>query len=160
MAEWLGAGLQNLSQWFDSATHLQQMPLMYVRGFFCGTCLTEAFVCLRQTHPTAALRLRSPRYQARVLRASRQVRTPKKLSCLNQRRYAELDSASFTLTKVTAAARRAIRSPPQWRAVADEPRIANLRHLSSSITLWQRISFRNIELPYPKMNQRRNNVLP
>ncbi len=34
LAEWLGAGLQNLSQWFDSATHLQQMPLRYLRGIF------------------------------------------------------------------------------------------------------------------------------
>ena len=26
LAEWLGAGLQNLSQWFDSATHLIKVP--------------------------------------------------------------------------------------------------------------------------------------
>ena len=32
MAEWLGAGLQNLSQWFDSATHLSKMPLSSLRG--------------------------------------------------------------------------------------------------------------------------------
>ncbi len=34
LAEWLGAGLQNLSQWFDSATHLSKMPQTYVRGIF------------------------------------------------------------------------------------------------------------------------------
>ena len=33
LAEWLGAGLQNLSQWFDSATHLQ-MPLQTAAGAF------------------------------------------------------------------------------------------------------------------------------
>ena len=32
LAEWLGTGLQNQAQWFDSATHLQQMPLRYLRG--------------------------------------------------------------------------------------------------------------------------------
>ena len=34
LAEWLGTGLQNQAQWFDSATHLQQMPLRYLRGIF------------------------------------------------------------------------------------------------------------------------------
>ena len=31
LAEWLGAGLQNLSQWFDSATHLLK-PLLSESG--------------------------------------------------------------------------------------------------------------------------------
>ena len=30
LAEWLGAGLQNLSQWFDSATHLQKCLYSYL----------------------------------------------------------------------------------------------------------------------------------
>ena len=34
LAEWLGAGLQNLSQWFDSATHLSKTPVSDAeRGF-------------------------------------------------------------------------------------------------------------------------------
>ena len=34
LAEWLGAGLQNLSQWFDSATHLKKTPFSDAeRGF-------------------------------------------------------------------------------------------------------------------------------
>ena len=32
LAEWLGAGLQNLSQWFDSATHLLKCLWSYSRG--------------------------------------------------------------------------------------------------------------------------------
>lgn len=34
MAEWLGIGLQNRVQQFESAWHLQQMPLRLFRGFF------------------------------------------------------------------------------------------------------------------------------
>ena len=34
MAEWLGTGLQNLLQQFDSASHLQQMPFRYLRGIY------------------------------------------------------------------------------------------------------------------------------
>ena len=32
LAEWLGAGLQNLSQWFDSATHLRNPLSAMLRG--------------------------------------------------------------------------------------------------------------------------------
>ena len=32
LAEWLGAGLQNLSQWFDSATHLKKCLWSNSRG--------------------------------------------------------------------------------------------------------------------------------
>ena len=34
LAEWLGAGLQNLSQWFDSATHLTNAPGASPEAFF------------------------------------------------------------------------------------------------------------------------------
>ena len=38
MAEWLGTGLQNLLQRFDSAWYLQKCPYSLLRGicFICG----------------------------------------------------------------------------------------------------------------------------
>ena len=44
LAEWLGAGLQNLSQWFDSATHLQKCLYNYLWGLLLSKmCLLRAF---------------------------------------------------------------------------------------------------------------------
>ena len=45
MAEWLGTGLQNLLQRSDSASHLQQMPLRYLRGIFNLKFLEIVFIC-------------------------------------------------------------------------------------------------------------------
>ena len=38
MAEWLGKGLQNLVQRFESASDLQKMPHSYLWGIFLSAC--------------------------------------------------------------------------------------------------------------------------
>lgn len=41
LAEWLGAGLQNLSQWFDSATHLSFFYLVNIVSVLIGDRLSS-----------------------------------------------------------------------------------------------------------------------
>ena len=50
LAEWLGAGLQNLSQWFDSATHLPKSPDSCLPGLLLSEYAIYGIVFAEKAH--------------------------------------------------------------------------------------------------------------